>query len=183
MAANSGIQLISQDSQNSIMQIVDRRLEDFHADDLSALGVEQFIHQLMSGVAPHHAGMVPAFKEIVEHAFIAGLLKVVFATETLAVGVNMPATSVVIEKTTKYNGDHHVSLNPGEFTQLTGRAVGADLTRLAMPLCCGVLLFATRRLLNWREVRPTTCGRYFAPRSTWSQISSVGAVVRKLVKC
>ena len=122
MAANAGIQLISQESQNSIMNIVDRRLEDFHADDLSALGVEQFIHQLMSGVAPHHAGMVPAFKEIVEQAFIAGLLKVVFATETLAVGVNMPATSVVIEKTTKYNGDHHVSLNPGEFTQLTGRA-------------------------------------------------------------
>ena len=122
MVANAGGQLISQDAQNAIMQIVDRRLEDFTGDDLAALGIEQFIHQLMSGVAPHHAGMVPAFKEIVEQAFIGGLLKVVFATETLAVGVNMPATSVVIEKTTKYNGDHHVSLNPGEFTQLTGRA-------------------------------------------------------------
>lgn len=122
MVANAGLQLISQDAQNAIMQIVDRRLEDFTSDDLAALGIEQFMYQLMSGVAPHHAGMVPAFKEIVEQAFIAGLLKVVFATETLAVGVNMPATSVVIEKTTKYNGDHHVSLNPGEFTQLTGRA-------------------------------------------------------------
>ena len=122
MVANAGVQLISQDAQNAIMRIVDRRLEDFTGDDLAALGIEQFINQLMSGVAPHHAGMVPAFKEIVEQSFIAGLLKVVFATETLAVGVNMPATSVVIEKTTKYNGDHHVSLNPGEFTQLTGRA-------------------------------------------------------------
>lgn len=122
MVANAGVQLISPDAQNAIMRIVDRRLEDFTGDDLAALGIEQFINQLMSGVAPHHAGMVPAFKEIVEQSFIAGLLKVVFATETLAVGVNMPATSVVIEKTTKYNGDHHVSLNPGEFTQLTGRA-------------------------------------------------------------
>ncbi len=122
MVANAGVQLISQDAQNAIMRIVGRRLEDFSADDLAALGIEQFINQLMSGVAPHHAGMVPAFKEIVEQSFIAGLLKVVFATETLAVGVNMPATSVVIEKTTKYNGDHHVPLNPGEFTQLTGRA-------------------------------------------------------------
>ena len=122
LVANAGAQLITPEAQNAIMQIVDRRLEDFSGEDLAALGIDEFIQQLMSGVAPHHAGMVPAFKEIVEQAFIAGLLKVVFATETLAVGVNMPATSVVIEKTTKYNGDHHVSLNPGEFTQLTGRA-------------------------------------------------------------
>lgn len=122
MAAQAGIQLISQQEQNEIMRIVDARLEDFSSSDLSALGIDGFVQQLMSGVAPHHAGMVPAFKEIVEQAFISGLLKVVFATETLAVGVNMPASSVVIEKTTKYNGDHHVSLSAGEFTQLTGRA-------------------------------------------------------------
>ncbi len=122
MAAQAGIQLITQQEQSAIMRIVDARLDDFSYDDLSALGIDGFVQQLMSGVAPHHAGMVPAFKEIVEQAFISGLLKVVFATETLAVGVNMPASSVVIEKTTKYNGDHHVSLSAGEFTQLTGRA-------------------------------------------------------------
>ena len=122
MAAQAGIQLISQQEQDAIVRILDARLEDFSTDDLSALGIDGFVQQLMSGVAPHHAGMVPAFKEIVEQAFVSGLLKVVFATETLAVGVNMPASSVVIEKTTKYNGDHHVSLSAGEFTQLTGRA-------------------------------------------------------------
>ena len=86
------------------------------------LGYGELLAQLDSGVAPHHAGMVPAFKEAVERCFIAGLLKVVFATETLAVGVNMPARTVVIEKLTKFTGDHHELLTPGEYTQLTGRA-------------------------------------------------------------
>ncbi len=86
------------------------------------LGYGELLAQLDSGVAPHHAGMVPAFKEAVEQCFIAGLLKVVFATETLAVGVNMPARTVVIEKLTKFTGDHHELLTPGEYTQLTGRA-------------------------------------------------------------
>ena len=66
--------------------------------------------------------MVPAFKEAVEACFVDGLIKVVFATETLAVGINMPARTVVIEKLTKFTGDHHEMLTPGEYTQLTGRA-------------------------------------------------------------
>ena len=86
------------------------------------LGYGQFLAQLEAGIAAHHAGMVPAFKEAVEACFIEGLIKVVFATETLAVGVNMPARTVVIEKLTKFTGDHHEILTPGEYTQLTGRA-------------------------------------------------------------
>ena len=82
----------------------------------------QFLAQLEAGVAAHHAGMVPAFKEAVEACFVEGLIKVVFATETLAVGINMPARTVVIEKLTKFTGDHHELLTPGEYTQLTGRA-------------------------------------------------------------
>ena len=74
------------------------------------------------GIAAHHAGMVPAFKEAVEACFVEGLIKVVFATETLAVGINMPARTVVIEKLTKFTGDHHEMLTAGEYTQLTGRA-------------------------------------------------------------
>ncbi len=61
-------------------------------------------------------------KEAVEEAFAAGLVKVVFATETLALGINMPARSVVIEKLTKFTGERHEFLTPGEYTQLTGRA-------------------------------------------------------------
>ena len=67
-------------------------------------------------------GMLPAFKEIVEELFVAGLVKAVFATETLALGINMPARRVVLEKLVKWNGEAHVDLTPGEYTQLTGRA-------------------------------------------------------------
>ncbi|MEY2974245.1 MAG: hypothetical protein RIR49_665 [Actinomycetota bacterium] len=119
---DAGIDLSGPDERDRVRRIVDERLAGLETDDLEALGVERFEAQLMAGVAAHHAGLVPAFKEIVERCFIEGLLKVVFATETLAVGVNMPARTVVIERTTKYNGDHHVSLSAAEFTQLTGRA-------------------------------------------------------------
>ena len=75
-----------------------------------------------AGFAAHHAGMVPPMKEAVEEAFAEGLVKVVFATETLALGINMPARSVVIEKLIKWNGETHADITPGEYTQLTGRA-------------------------------------------------------------
>ena len=66
--------------------------------------------------------MLPVFKEVVEELFTAGLVKAVFATETLALGINMPARTVVLEKLDKWNGEAHVALTPGEYTQLTGRA-------------------------------------------------------------
>src|SRR5205814_5699336 len=77
---------------------------------------------LAAGVAAHHAGMLPLFKETVEELFKAGLVKVVFATETLSLGINMPARTVVIEDLWKFSGERHELLTPGEYTQLTGRA-------------------------------------------------------------
>ena len=77
---------------------------------------------LRRGIAAHHAGMLPVFKEVVEELFTAGLVRAVFATETLALGINMPARTVVLEKLDKWNGEGHVALTPGEYTQLTGRA-------------------------------------------------------------
>ncbi|MEJ7800414.1 MAG: DEAD/DEAH box helicase, partial [Ilumatobacter sp.] len=105
-----------------ILAIADQRLGNLLDNDLDVLGYQQFIAQLEAGIAAHHAGMVPPFKEVVEQCFVEGLVKVVFATETLAVGVNMPARSVVIEKLTKFTGDSHEALSPGQYTQLTGRA-------------------------------------------------------------
>ena len=66
--------------------------------------------------------MLPTFKEVVEELFVRGLVKAVFATETLALGINMPARSVVLERLVKWNGEAHADLTPGEYTQLTGRA-------------------------------------------------------------
>ncbi|MCB0985177.1 MAG: hypothetical protein KDB06_11070, partial [Ilumatobacter sp.] len=108
--------------RDRIREIVDARLGGIDPADLAVLGYSQFLLQLEAGVAAHHAGMVPPFKEVVEACFVEGLVKVVFATETLAVGINMPAKTVVIEKLSKFTGDHHTFLTPGEYTQLTGRA-------------------------------------------------------------
>jgi ATP-dependent RNA helicase HelY len=118
----AGARLTTGPERDRIREIVAARLGGLDAADLAVLGYGQFLAQLEAGVAAHHAGMVPPFKEVVEACFAEGLVKVVFATETLAVGINMPAKCVVIEKLTKFTGDHHAFLTPGEYTQLTGRA-------------------------------------------------------------
>jgi ATP-dependent RNA helicase HelY len=121
-SVSAGLRLTDDADRDRIRQLAAERLDGLGDADLEVLGYREFMVQLEAGVAPHHAGMVPPFKEVVEACFVEGLLKVVFATETLAVGVNMPARSVVIEKLTKFTGDHHESLSPGQYTQLTGRA-------------------------------------------------------------
>lgn len=119
---DEGFSFASADGHQRLHEIASERLAGLAPADLDVLGFDQFMRQLEAGVAAHHAGMVPPFKEVVEQAFVEGLVNVVFATETLALGVNMPARSVVIEKLTKYTGDGHETLTPAQFTQLTGRA-------------------------------------------------------------
>ena len=89
---------------------------------MEVLGFTDWLTALERGVAAHHAGLLPSFKAAVEDLFQRGLVKAVFATETLALGINMPARTVVLEKLIKYNGESHVPITPGEYTQLTGRA-------------------------------------------------------------
>lgn len=119
---DAGLVLTDAGDAAEIDAVLEDRVSGLDDADLDALGLETLRAQMLAGCAPHHAGMVPPFKEAVEICFTRGLIRAVFATETLAVGVNMPARTVVIEKTTKFNGDHHVSLSPADFTQLTGRA-------------------------------------------------------------
>lgn len=120
---NAGLELTTDDEAARIRQIVDEMVAgQLDRDDLKALQFSQFRFALEEGFAAHHAGMVALFRQIVERLFEEGLVKVVFATETLALGINMPARCVVVEKLEKYNGTGHVTLTPGEFTQLTGRA-------------------------------------------------------------
>jgi ATP-dependent RNA helicase HelY len=118
----SGIELTDDGEQREISVLLDRHVGGISDADLRALDYDRFAEALIRGVAGHHAGMLPAFKECVEEAFVRGLVKVVFATETLALGINMPARSVVLEKLVKYNGETHADITPGEYTQLTGRA-------------------------------------------------------------
>ncbi len=118
----AGVRLTTPEEREEIAVIVDTMVADLPAADLEVLGFAAWRSGLIDGLAAHHAGMVPAFKECVEVLFQRGLLKVVVATETLALGINMPARTVVIERLEKWNGDTHVMLTPGEYTQLTGRA-------------------------------------------------------------
>ena len=118
----SGLQLNSVTEREQVRQHVEKRTEAIPRGDLAVLGYWEWLEGLERGLAAHHAGMLPTFKEIVEELFLAGLVKAVFATETLALGINMPARSVVMEKLVKWNGESHADVTPGEYTQLTGRA-------------------------------------------------------------
>ncbi|MGN6523067.1 MAG: DEAD/DEAH box helicase [Actinomycetes bacterium] len=118
----AGLRLTTADERYEIARIIGERCADIPDDDRAVLGFYGWADALERGVAAHHAGMLPTFKEVVEELFVRGLVKAVFATETLALGINMPARSVVLERLVKYNGEAHVDVTPGEYTQLTGRA-------------------------------------------------------------
>jgi ATP-dependent RNA helicase HelY len=118
----AGLRLTSREEEANIREIADSRAAWIEDDELAALGYFELREALAAGIAAHHAGMLPVFKETVEELFAAGLVKVVFATETLSLGINMPAKTVVIEDLWKFSGERHELLTPGEYTQLTGRA-------------------------------------------------------------
>ncbi|TFD26005.1 MULTISPECIES: DEAD/DEAH box helicase [Cryobacterium] len=118
----SGIRLTEEHERDEIRQIVDDRCRTLLDEDLGVLGYFEWLDGLERGVAAHHAGLLPAFKEVVEELFQKKLVKAVFATETLALGINMPARTVVLDKLEKFNGEARVPITPGEYTQLTGRA-------------------------------------------------------------
>ncbi|MEU1332380.1 DEAD/DEAH box helicase [Streptomyces sp. NPDC005865] len=118
----AGLRLNDDQARMTVRQIVEERTALIPNEDLHVLGYYEWLEGLERGIAAHHAGMLPTFKEVVEELFVRGLVKAVFATETLALGINMPARSVVLEKLVKWNGEQHADITPGEYTQLTGRA-------------------------------------------------------------
>ena len=118
----SPLRLTTQEERAQIAEVIEHRCGDLADSDLAVLGYYEWREGLLRGLAAHHAGMLPAFRHTVEELFTAGLVKAVFATETLALGINMPARTVVLERLVKFNGEQHVPLTPGEYTQLTGRA-------------------------------------------------------------
>lgn len=121
-ALKAGVRLTQKHERDEIRRIVEDRTGTLLDEDLGVLGYFEWLDGLERGIAAHHAGMLPAFKEVVEELFQKKLVKVVFATETLALGINMPARTVVLEKLEKFNGEARVPITPGEYTQLTGRA-------------------------------------------------------------
>ena len=119
---SAGLRFTTSAERQHIRDIVAAHVAALSESDLTVLGYHQWLSGLEAGIAAHHAGMVPPFKEAVEACFLQGLVRVVFATETLSLGINMPARSVVVEKLTKFTGEQHEFLSAGQYTQLTGRA-------------------------------------------------------------
>ena len=118
----SGINLLDDEQREQALEIADRYLRELSPVDAEVLGADQWRFGIGRGFAAHHAGLLPTFRHAVEELFVRGLVRAVFATETLSLGVNMPARTVVIEKLTKFGGERHEALTPGQYTQLTGRA-------------------------------------------------------------
>lgn len=158
---NTHMQLTSSDERTQIREICSRHLDPLSADEFNALDYDIVTHAMERGFAPHHAGLIPPLREAVEEAFIRNLIKVVFATETLAVGVNMPAKTVVIEKLTKFSGEKHDVLTPGEFTQLTGRAGrrGIDVA--------GHAIVEWNRFVDFEQAASLASARSYALRSSF----------------
>lgn len=162
--AMSQLRLTTPQEQQAIRAVLDDRLALIGHEDEEVLGIPQFQRAAEHGFAAHHAGMLPLLKGVVEELFAEGLIKAVFATETLSLGINMPARSVVLEKLSKFNGVEHADLTPGEYTQLTGRAGrrGIDTEGHAVVLAAGgfdpddVAALASRRTYPLRSAfRPT----------------------------
>ncbi len=133
---SDGLRLTTADERTEIRRIAEEHTDGLSDEDLEVLRYGEWITGLEAGLAAHHAGMVPPMKEAVEEAFAAGLVKMVFATETLSLGINMPARSVVIEKLSKFTGEQHEFLTPGEYTQLTGRAGRRGIDDVGYAVVC-----------------------------------------------
>ena len=118
----AGADLTSPHEKKIIEEQVLSRMAWLPEEDLKVFGFDEWLEALKMGLSSHHAGRLPIFKEVVEDLFAQGLVKAVFATETLSLGINMPAKTVVIESLYKFSGESHEFLTSTEYTQFTGRA-------------------------------------------------------------
>lgn len=114
--------MTNSEERAEIKEVIAAKTAELPEEDYAVLDFYNWCDALERGIAAHHAGLLPMFKETIEELFQRGLIRCVFATETLALGINMPARTVVLEKLTKWNGETHAAITPGEYTQLTGRA-------------------------------------------------------------
>ena len=159
----AGIRLTGAEERRRIRAICRERTAGLSGDDLAALGWSSWKAGMEAGVAAHHAGLVPPFKEAVEACFAAGLVKLVFATETLALGINMPARAVVIEKLTKFGGERHQALTAGEYTQLTGRAGRRGLDEVGYAIVCWSPFVAFEQVAELVSTRSFAISSSFRP--------------------
>ena len=156
-----GLRLTDTAARRELRRIAERHVQALSDSDLDVLGYDEWLAGFEAGIAAHHAGLVPPMKEAVEEAFAAGLVRVVFATETLSLGINMPARSVVIEKLSKFTGERHEPLTPGEYTQLAGRAGRRGIDDIGYAIVCW------NAFVPFEQVASLASKRTFALRSSF----------------
>lgn len=112
--------LLQPEERKKILETYDRLLESYQAtEDRSAVDMRSLIER---GIAFHHAGMLPSLKEIIEQLFTSRLIKLIFTTETFALGINMPARTVIFDELEKFYGTGFRPLSTRDFYQMAGRA-------------------------------------------------------------
>ena len=120
--ALTSLNFTTDEEKASIREVYDCAIQSLLPEDRSLAAVTKILPVLERGIGIHHSGLLPIVKEIVEILFGEGLLKVLFATETFAMGLNMPARCVVFTAFKKFDGIEERVIAPGEYTQMSGRA-------------------------------------------------------------
>jgi superfamily II RNA helicase len=117
---HSSLALLNEEERRKVRALVDKLVKQYHLGDYDRLGHLRMLWE--AGTAYHHAGMLPAAKEVVERLFTTGLIKLLFCTETFAIGINMPARSVIFDELEKFDGVDFNYLMTREYNQMAGRA-------------------------------------------------------------
>ena len=168
---NTDLVLTSQQEARHLRRIAQLHGEGLTDEERRAVGWTHFVAAFERGIAAHHAGLLPVIKAIVEEGFVAGLLKVVVATETLALGINMPARTVVLEKLVKYNGQTHADITPGNTPSSPGVLDVVASTPRGTPSSAGSRVWIRERWQDWRHVVPTRSIPPSCRHTTWPSTS------------
>ncbi|GMY35165.1 DExH-box ATP-dependent RNA helicase DExH10 [Fagus crenata] len=112
----------NQEEKDTVEEVFRNAILCLNEEDRNLPAIELMLPLLKRGIAVHHSGLLPVIKELVEILFQEGLVKALFATETFAMGLNMPAKTVVFTAVKKWDGDSHRFIGSGEYIQMSGRA-------------------------------------------------------------
>ncbi|CAD7961323.1 unnamed protein product [Amoebophrya sp. A25] len=121
-ALNKTLDLTTRDEKLLIKEVFQNAVSTLPAEDQHLPAIEELFNLVLRGIGIHHGGLLPVMKEVVEILFQENLCKVLFATETFAMGVNMPAKTVVFAAVRKWDGVESRVLNTAEYIQMAGRA-------------------------------------------------------------
>lgn len=133
----SKLEFNSEEEKDTVETVFKNAISNLSEDDQALPQIEHILPLLKRGIGIHHGGLLPILKEVIEILFQEGLIKVLFATETFSIGLNMPAKTVVFTTVRKFDGKDFRSLSSGEYIQMSGRAGrrGLDDRGIVIMMC------------------------------------------------